>query len=172
MARKPKISTITELLKAFVPDPNESNGGRLARFLDAAAKELPKTFISRRICAKIAFMQKRTPGTESDWVKKKLPGVLSSTKGQLTKQYGRDLYCDRIEGIRATVGSEDVVGTTLRLKQRRVVSAISSLQKTDELVEAKEVRGDLKKELLRSRRQQKHLEEYKESVPLLPPAKS
>lgn len=164
------ITTINELLKAFVFDPEESNSGRLARFLDIAARELPKTFISKRICAKVAFMQKRTPGEESDWVKNKLPKAVNHMRKVLRRDYNRDFYRERVEGgLRATVDSDDIMGTTYRDKQRRVVSAILSLQSTDDLVDARKVHGDLKKELIRSRKEQKHLEEYREATPLLPP---
>lgn len=165
------IRSVTDLIKNFSPDPNESNSMRLARFLNEAAELLPEAFIDRRICAKIAYMQSRTPSEESDWVKKKLPGASSRAKEILKKKYGKGWDFDRVEGIRATVGSADTSRTELRRARTRVVGAIKGLRKVDDIVDVKEINDvSLKREVAKNRRVQKALDEYEAKVLLLPVA--
>lgn len=171
MSRRKSIRTVKELVDDFNPDPNESNGGRLARFLDRAAEELPKTFISRRYCAKIAFMQSRTPGAESDWVKRKLSGVMGGVRVIMERDFSRAIFTDRLDGIRATVDDEDHTETADRVKINRIISSIGSYQRSNRLIDIRNVKGELRKELTRSRRNLKHLESYVENVPKLPPAR-
>lgn len=168
-----KIRTVAELVKSYNPDHRMSPSERLADFLNTAATVLPKRFVDRRFCAMIAFAKKRIPGEESDDVKKRLPNIMTQTKRILKREpYEKDLHTDRVDGIRGTVNDEDVVVTTHRNKRRRVLSAIKSLEETDSLVDSRNTKGEIRKELLRARKAQASLLEYRDAVPLLKPAKT
>ncbi len=175
MARQKR--NVNDVLKAHSYDVQATPAERLAKFLDHVAKELPKRFVSKRVAAKIAFAQKRMPGEDSDFVKKMLPSAVQGSKRILNRPvkdggYGRDLFSDKVEGIRATVDDEDVSRTTHRAKRRRIVSAINSYETTDQLVNSSKLSGAIKAEILKARRVHKDLTSFKENVPLLKPAKS
>lgn len=162
---------VRDVLKAHNTDIQATPAERLARFLDHVARELPKRFVDKRTAAKIAFAQKRLPGEDSDLVKVLLPRAMQGAKRILMREYRRDMFCDRVEGMRATVDDEDITKTTHRAKRRRVLSAIHSYEATDELVDARKLTGPLKAELQKARRASKALAAFKEEVPQLPPAK-
>lgn len=170
---KSNVRSVPELVKAYAIDHKLHPAERLAHFLDLAASELPKSFVDKRYAAKIAFAQARTPGPESDWVKKKLSNVMSQTGKILKSQYGRDLFTDRVEGgVRATTDDKDIVVTTHRKKRRRILSAIDSFEQTDALVNPSKLSGAIKKELLEARKAKNALLDYKErSAGLLPVGK-
>jgi hypothetical protein len=163
---------INDVLKVHDIDVQATPAERLAKFLDHVAIELPKRFVNKRIAAKVAFAQKRMPGDDSDFVKRMLPSAMQSAKRILnSEKYNRDLYCDKVEGIRATVDDEDVVKTTHRAKRRRIVGAINSYEITDRLVDLHKLSGEIKVEAQKARKAQKVLRDFKENVPLLLPAK-
>ena len=162
---------VNDVLKDHNTDIQATPAERLAQFLDHVARELPKRFVNKRIAAKIAFAQKRTPGDDSDFVKKMLPSTMQGAKRILNRKYGRDLFCDKIEGIRATVDDEDVTKTTHRDKRRRIVSAINSYETTDGLVDVRKLSGAVRIEIQKARKAHKALASFKEEVPLLPPVK-
>lgn len=169
---KRQTRNVSDVLKEHNTDVQATPAERLARFLDHVAQELPERFVDKRIAAKIAFAQKRLPGEDSDYVKKRLPSAMQGAKRILNKKYKRDLFCDKVEGIRATTGDEDVVKTTHRVKRRRIVSAINSYETTDGLVDQRNVSGALKSELQKARKAQRALDTFKNEVPQLPPAKN
>jgi hypothetical protein len=162
---------VRDVLKAHNTDIQATPAERLAKFLDHVARELPKRFVDKRTAAKIAFAQKRLPGEESDLVKVLLPRAMQGAKRILLREYRRDLFCDRVEGMRATVDDEDVTKTTHRAKRRRIVSAINSFEATDDLVDVRKLSGSLKAEIQKARKASKALAAFKEDIPLLPPAK-
>ena len=167
---------VRDVLKAHNTDIQATPAERLAKFLDHVAMELPKRFVDKRTAAKIAFAQKRLPGEDSDYVKKRLSSAIQGAKRILNCPvkdggYGRDLFCDRVEGIRATTGDEDVAKTTHRAKRRRIVNAIDSYKITDDLVDSRKLKGAMKAEIQRARRAHRMLATFKDEVPLLPPAK-
>lgn len=165
------VQTPADLADKFTYDSKESSSERLARFLNELAEVLPFRFADRRVCAKVAFIQKRTPGEDSDWVKGKLPALYGRTKKRLREEYNRELWADRLYGIRASVDDNDKVSTVHRAGRRRVVAAIRSLELVDGSVNASHVKADLRKELLAARKAQESLKAYVEKVPLLLPAR-
>lgn len=162
---------VNDVLKAHNTDVQATPAERLAKFLDHVATELPKRFVSKRVAAKIAFAQKRLPGEDSDFVKKMLPAAVQGAKRILNQRYSRDLFTDKVEGIRATTDDEDVAKTTHRAKRRRIVSAINSYETTDNLIDQRKLSGAVKAEIAKARRAHKSLAAFKEEVPLLKPAK-
>ena len=167
------IRTVRDLVRAFKPDINEPSSTRLCRFLNLAAEVLPKTYISKTIAAKIAFLQSRTPNEDSDWVKKKLPKIMTRTKNKLKSIFGKGFDFDFVDGIRATVDSDDTALTERRRAKNRVVSAINSLNVVDKIVDVNQMKDQVaKKEVMKDRRLQLALYDYRERVLLLPPKQS
>jgi hypothetical protein len=169
---KNKVPSVMDLVKNFTPDPNVSPATRLCRFLKLVADKLPETYVDRRIAARIAFLQARTPGEDSDWVKKKLSNVVGRAKKLLKRDHQMGFDYDFVEGIRATVDSDDTTRTERRRAKNRVVSAINTLEEVDSIIDVRSMKDkDLRNEVTQERRAQKMLEEYKKNVILLPPGK-
>lgn len=152
-------------------DTTGTYGERASKFLNEGANVLPYRFFDKRLLAKVAFGLSRVPGEDTDYVKKRLGSVLTSANRLLMKVYSREVYVDPVEGIRATVDDADLVRTKHRRKRRRVKTTIASLQATDNLVDSNKLTGDLKRELMRSRRSIKSLNEAVGDLPQLPSAK-
>lgn len=165
------IRTVSDLLKVYKVDVYASPGERLADFLNYAAEQLPGTLIDKRIVAKVAFLQKRTPPQDSDYVKKNLRNHLRNAVRILKRVHGRDLFSDKVDGLRATVDADDISRTTHRRKRNRVLSSIKSFEETDALVDIRQLKGDIRKEVAQSRAGYKLLEQYRKLVPALPPKK-
>ncbi len=166
-----EIRSINDLLSLFTVRADATPGERLAEFLNFAADQLPHMFVDKRIAAKVACALKRAPSEDSDYVRRKLSSATVSARRILEQQYGRDLYTDRVEGLRATVDCSDTAYTTRRMKEKRVASSINSLKRTDNLIDVSKLRGDIRKEVIQARRGYAALESFKDIVPLLPPKK-
>lgn len=166
------VDHIAELIKTYRIDVAAFPGRRLADFLVLAAENAPKAFIDKRRAAKIAFAQRRLPSEDSEMVRRQLKSAIVSAKRILVTEYGRDLVSDRVEGVRATIDDTDVAETTRRTKHNRVHGAIRSLKITDDLIDTRNLRGEIRREVIRTRTDYKGLFEYLDSMPLLLPKKS
>ncbi len=169
---KRQIENVEDVLRVHTTDIQATPAERLSKFLALVATELPGRYVTKRVAAKIAFAQKRLPGEESDYVKKRLPSALQRTKILLQDEYGHDLYMDRVEGLRAAVGDEDIATSTHRQKRRRVAAAIKSYKRTDDLVSTQGLSNKTKAELQRTRQVAKGLDIFERKAPLLLPKKN
>ena len=166
------VRSPAEFLKSYKTDNTGTYGERTAEFLNAGADELPLAFFDKRYVAKVAFGLSRIPGEDSDQVRNRLSSVLASSNRILSRKYRREIWFDKVEGVRATVDDEDLARTVHRRKRRRVKSCAASLVSTDKNVDVSNLSSDVKREVNKSRKSMKLLGEAIDSMPLLPPTKN
>lgn len=166
------VRSPAEFLKSYKTDNTGTYGERAAEFLNAGADELPLAFFDKRYVAKVAFGLSRIPGEDSDQVKNRLSSVLASANRILSRKYRREIWFDKVEGVRATVDDEDLARTVHRRKRRRVKSSAASLDATDKNVDVNKLSADVKREVNKSRKSMKVLNQAIDSMPLLPPTKN
>ena len=158
---------IPDLIKSYKIEVDATSAQRLAHFLNEAAKALPRRFVDRRYCAKVAFALKQVPVEKSDNVVK-LGKMSSSVRKLLEREYGRALVLDKIHGWRASADADDQVENDVRTKVRRHASSTKALEKSVSLVDQAKVKSPaLKKELLNIRKNFDRLLEFRKNVPLL-----
>lgn len=100
----------------------ESIPARIARFLDWAASEYPRSLIPMNLVYKAIMGMARTPTMDSSEVER-LRSRMYAAKKHLHKVYGRTLVSEPGVGIRASVDSNDIVEGPLERAARRVESA-------------------------------------------------
>lgn len=135
-------SSMKEFLSRYKVAENVSGARKLAILLNDAAAALPKGWVDKRMAAKLVFSLSKAPPADSDFVKKKINGMLQGARTILEKEFGRTTRCDPVDGtIRATINGEDVlpgIRTTdnqIRSKAARR-EALRKLVNVDELNKA------------------------------------
>jgi hypothetical protein len=165
-----KVASPMNFIREYRPEPG-TYAERLAAFLFSAREKLPYRFIDVPNCAKIALGLSKVPGENSKDLSR-FKSVLSSANTKMIKLYGCEIVSDRLDGLRATVDTDDLVETKHRKKRRRVKLAVASLKVTDDLIDPSKLKSpELKKELNASRRSLAALDSALAGLPLLPPKK-
>ena len=165
----PRAKTPAEFARKYKADTTGSYAQRCAAFLNAGADELPYRFFDRRLVAKVAYGLSRAPGEESVYMRK-LSSVLCGANEILKKDHNREVWTDRLEGIRATVDLSDLAKTKRRKKVRRVASSVRSLDETDQMIDINQIKdAKLKREIQVTRREKNKLLDIVNKLPQLPP---
>ena len=164
------IQNVSDILKIFKPDVDDSAPRRLARFLDVVADKLPGTYVPRNVAAKIAFALSKTPSVDSKDVKR-LRNIVHRTNEILIEDFNRELRTDKVDGIRAIHSETDrVLGparakrTGLDSRQKSYEDCLSrvDLDKIPDPVVRKEAENQIKSAT-------KYLSPFRQNIPLLPP---
>lgn len=164
------VRSPNEFVKSYTTNSGGTFSERVAEFLNSGADALPKAYFDKRFVAKVAFSLNRIPKEDSDHVKR-LSRILSGANQILSRKYHREIDFDRVDGVRATVDDEDLAKTVHRRKRRRVKCCVSSLESTDKNIDSNQLNGDIKREIIKSRRSMKLLQDAIKEMPLLPSKK-
>jgi hypothetical protein len=133
-------------IEDFKVDLNQSLVRRAAQVLNWAAKSLPGRPVSYQLLTKIVLALPRTPKEESADVIS-IMRKTSKIRDVLMNDYQRGLVSHPGHGIRATMDTEDLARTQYEKNARRVVSAVTSLDKTRSIINP----SDIHDQALRSR---------------------
>lgn len=123
----------------FKIDTKDSLPRRLANLLYWASEEMPGRAIAKTHAAKIVLVLPRLPNEDSKDVKK-ISGVTAAARKILEDEHQRGLLTIFGMGIRATTNSEDTAKTQYERNAKRVVSAVTTLDKTRSIIKTSEIK--------------------------------
>lgn len=114
-----------------------SKSERICDFLVHMAKEVPYVPVPANLLLKVVEGEKRMPqdGTKET---RRIRGRASGARWLMAEKHKRGLLIDA-DGVRATVGDEDVMLTQQAAQVRRLGTAVNSVRKTDEIVSAEKL---------------------------------
>lgn len=166
-----RITSPADFIREYKPEPG-TYAERLAHFLYAFKEAMPLRFVDVPNCAKISLGLSKVPGeTSKDLVRFK--SVLKGANDKMIKLYGCEIITDRVDGLRASVDSEDLLTTKDRKKRRRVKLAVASLKVTHDLIDPSKLKDpELKKEFNSSSRSIAALDTALAGLPQLPVKKA
>jgi len=137
--RTPKMSRKSnKSIEDFVVDLNKTIPHRAAQALDWAAKNLPGRPVSYQLLTKIVLALPRLPKEESKEVIA-LASRTSRIRDVLMDEHKRGLVSHPGHGIRATMDTEDLARTQYEKNAKRVVSSVTSLDRTRSLINPAEI---------------------------------
>jgi hypothetical protein len=103
---------------------------------------------------------------------RRLSGVLHNVNKFLQKKHNKEVWSDRVEGVRATIDDADLLRTKHRKRRHQVSAQVAQLQTTDDLIDIKNLPKDLHEELRRSRKAISALQGATVALPQLPAAEA
>lgn len=155
----------TEFIRNYQPIQG-TYAERGAKFLYDFMQAMPMRFVDAGVCAKISLGLSKVPGADNQDMAR-FKSVISGINRKLMK-LGHEVVTDRVDGLRCSVDTDDLIKTRHRQKRRRVKLATESLKATDALIDPAKIKDqELKKELLASRRSMKLLDDALSSLPQL-----
>lgn len=119
-------------------DPDDSVPRRLSKFLFWASEKMPGRAIPMPLVAKVVLILPKVPVKNSKDVQK-ITGRLGAARDLLGEEHERGLISVPGMGIRATTGSEDTAKTQYEKNAKRVVSAVTSLDRTRSIIKTNEI---------------------------------
>ncbi len=124
--------------RGYKPPATDGDADRAAHALDWAGRKYPMEPIPENIIFRVIYKKRRTPSLNAKEVQ-----VLSSRRQKikmiLRRDYGRGMVTVLGLGIRATVGTEDVLRTDMSAAIRRYIGAAKGVHDRLPLVNLTEV---------------------------------
>ena len=135
--KKNKKNDIAYAISEYVPDLKMRRPQRIARLLDWAAKNYPRQFLGPNLVVKGINGYSHNPRIDSKEVES-IRCCWTRVRTILQQDYRRDLRCNPIAGVRATVDSSDAL-EEIPKRARRFISARNSLINTNNLIDYSKV---------------------------------
>lgn len=113
--------------------------GRVAHLLDWAATHFPGVPVAWNIVLKAVMGYRATPRLDSEEVRA-LMKRSTAIRSVLMKHFGRGMKNAPGQGVRATIGADDLANTQLRDNMKRLASAKASVERTNEILDPAEMK--------------------------------
>lgn len=172
MSRPRTRNTADAFIKGYRPKEDISPSERCAEFLNEMADLFPLDFVNKSRLAKIAFNLPNAP-TANNQIMGRFSYMIGKADTILGERHKRRIIGDRVEGYRATHDDADLATNKLRKQTNRFRLAHQAVQKTQEMVNVRNLQGPLKDEVLKTREAFARIGTSLSSIPALQlPAKS
>jgi hypothetical protein len=139
---------------------------RLVEFLNDAADDIPGRYIPKPLVCKVVFMLPKVPGAESRHVKDELRRICGTAKRVLWHTYKRDIYYDRLEGMRASYDETDRKRGSNDKERRKFIRVKERFAEINAGLDVRKLDAQDKADVLADRRALKLIDGAVEKLPL------